>query len=119
MMIERYGEIFYVQDLILDSSDFCEPWDMQEAYIDGAMICGVFLQGSSGESLGAAADAVRVRGRFVTTHDAPVRTQMTIRRASDSTLFRLVGEAVRTPEQAFARLKVFSAQVSGGADDYE
>jgi len=119
MMIERYGEIFYVQDLVLDSSDFCEPWDMQETYVDGAKICGVFLQVSSNESSGTAADVVRTRGRFVTTPDAPVRTQMTIRRASDNMFFRLVGEAVRSPEQAFAKLKVFAAIVSGGVDGHE
>ena len=119
MMIERYGEIFYVQDLTLERSGFCEPWDMRDAYVDGAEIRGVFLQGSSEESSSAVADTVRGRGRFVTTPDAPVRAQMTIRRKSDNMLFRLVGEAIRSPEQAFARLKVFAAQASGGEDGYE
>jgi len=119
MMIDRYGETFYVQDVILERSDFCEPWDMQESYVDGAKIHGVFLQSSSGESSVAASDVTRARGRFVTTPDAPVRAQMTIRRASDNMLFRLVDEAVRSPEQAFAKLKVFTAHTNGGADSYE
>jgi len=118
MMLERYAEVFYVQDRVLQSEPFEAPWDMQEVYADGAKIRGVFLQSSSNEVNSAHGDAIRVNGRFVTDPNAPVRAQMTIRRESDNTYFRLSGEALRAPEQAFVRLKVFAARVVG-ADGLE
>ena len=115
MMMERYAETFYVQDRVLRNEPFDEPWDMQEVYTDGHQIRGVFLQSGSNEAGSADGDTIRINGRFVTEPNAPVRAQMTIRRESDNMYFRLSGEALRAPEQAFARLKVFAARAIGGA----
>lgn len=119
MVIDRYGELFYIQEFVLKTSEHPPPWDVEDMRVDGAEIRGLFLQGQSGEVSSAAADVLRTRGRFVTTPSAPVQTQMTLRRASDSKLFRLVGEAVHAPEKAFVGLKVYAAQEVGGAEFYE
>jgi hypothetical protein len=96
MMIERYGEQFFIQV-------------MEDSYKDSEEVFGLFLQGSSDERSSASSKVVRGRGRFVTTKDTPLSAQMTLRRASDGAFFRLTGHEVEAPIGALAKLAVFGA----------
>ena len=97
MLLDRYGEIFYT-----------EAYEMGE-YVQKQQIIGLFVQRSSAETESAAADIINTRGRFITTLDAPVSAQMSVKRASDGARFRLVGAGLRPPPQAFAQIIVFDA----------
>lgn len=111
MMLNRYGEPFYVQKLCERESPFPPPHSFEPINVDDAQITGLFLQSNSGEKISAEAEVIRTRGRFVTSSDAPVGAQTVIRRASDNTFFRLVSDALKVPDKAFVNLKVYAAEV--------